>query len=103
MHTAIPATLSPIETLVRFFHRNGYLRRPNLERRKAESRTYKMGYEIRLVAFTKRELADLRRAIRKVGLRPGTPFVKVQRWIQPIYGRDAMDQFVAWLDEFSDS
>ncbi len=61
-----------------------------------------MGYEIRLVAFTQRELRELRRAIRAAGLKPGKPFAKVNRWIQPIYGRDAMDQMVAWFDEFGE-
>lgn len=93
------ATATAIATLVCFYQRNGYLRRPNVDRRKKESRSYKMGYEIRLVANTKRELTELRRAIRQAGLKPGKAFAKVNRWVQPIYGLDALDRFVAWLDE----
>ena len=88
---------TPEQTLVRFFERNGCLRVPNIERRKTESRSYKMGYEIRLVAFTKRELTEIRRAIRAAGLKPGKPFAKVNRWVQPIYGRMATERFVALL------
>ena len=96
-------TDSPTETLVRFFQRNGCLRRPNLDRRKEESANYKKGYEVRLVAFSKRELADIRRAIRKAGLKPGKPFKKVERWVQPIYGKESMEQFVGWVEEFGDT
>lgn len=78
------------------------MRIPNFERRKAESRTYKMGYEIRLAISTKRELAELRRMIRAAGLKPGKPFAKETLTIQPIYGRQAMDRFMQMLSEFGD-
>jgi hypothetical protein len=88
---------TPEQTLVRFFERNGCLRRPNPERRKAEKRYYKMGYEIRLVANSPRELIELQRTIRAAGLKPGKPYAKVNRWVVPIYGRETMERFVAGL------
>jgi len=94
---------SPEQKLVRSFDRNGCLRVPNIERRRADSRTYKMGYEIRLAAFTRRELMELRSTIRAAGMKPGKPFAKANRWIQPIYGRQAAEQFVAWLRQYSTS
>jgi len=102
MNAATPNELTPQQTLVQYFERNGCLRRPNPDRRKTETRSYKMGYEIRFVAHTKRELAELRRAIRGAGLKPGKPFAKVNRWVQPVYGRDAMERFVAWFQSFGD-
>lgn len=90
---------TPERLLASSFERNGCLRVPNPERRKNEPRSYKMGYEIRLVATSKRELRDLRRAIRACGFKPGSPFTKVNRWIQPIYGRQAMESLAELLEK----
>jgi len=103
MDATSPVADSPAETLVLFYKRNGYLRHPNPDRRKAESQSYKMGYEIRLVANSKCELTILRRTIRDAGLKPGKPFAKVNRWVQPIYGRHAMERFLDWIDQYGDA
>jgi hypothetical protein len=87
------------QKLLDCYERNGCLRVPDLERRKKEPRTYKMGYEIRLVARNQSELSELRRAIRAVGFKPGKPFSKVNQWVQPIYGREAMECFIAMFDK----
>ncbi len=100
MDTKVITNEPASRTLVQFYERNGCLRQPNPNRQKKETGTYKMGYEIRLVALSKRELTEIRRAIREVGLKAGKPFAKGNRWIQPIYGRGAMDQFVAWIKHF---
>jgi hypothetical protein len=86
--------------LVNFFCRNGYMRVPNKSRRKKEPSTYKMGYEIRLVAKDKGELALIRRLLKSVDIKPGSPFEKSNQWCQPIYGKSALQQFTQWLDEF---
>ncbi len=83
--------------LVEFYSRNGYMRVPDETRRKKESRTYKMGYEIRLVAQTKRELVLIRRLLRSAGLKPGKPYGKSNQWCQPIYGKQAMERFKQWI------
>jgi len=85
--------------LVEFYTRNGYMRVPDETRRQEESRTYKMGYEIRLVAQTKRELALIRRLLRSAGLKPGKSYGKSNQWCQPIYGKQAMVRFKQWIAE----
>jgi hypothetical protein len=86
--------------LVEFFHRNGYMRVPNEALRQAAPRDYKKGYEIRLVARTQKELATMRRLLRQVDLRAGKPFPKHNQWVQPVYGRAAMDVFNSWLADY---
>ena len=92
----------PEFTLVEFYRRNGYMRVPNETLREDAPREYKKGYEIRLIARSQRELTAMRRLIRQVDLRPGKPFPKHNQWVQPIYGRDAMDLFIIWLDEYGE-
>ncbi len=59
-----------------------------------------MGYEIRLVANSQLELVQLQWTIRAAGLKPGNPYTKANRWVVPIYGRDTMERFVAWIEKF---
>jgi hypothetical protein len=92
----------PEFALVEFYRRNGCMRVPNETLREDAPREYKKGYEIRLIARSQRELTTMRRLIRQVDLRPGKPFPKHNQWVQPIYGRDAMDLFTTWLDEFGE-
>lgn len=81
--------------LVASFRRNGYVRRPNLERLAAEGyQQYKKGYEVRLVASSLRELRDLRRALLQTGFTPERPFRKAQQYRLPIYGRQAVARFL---------
>ncbi len=75
------------------------MRVPNLERREKESATYRKGYEIRFVVATKRQLAEIRRLLRRVGFKPGKPFQKHSRWVQPVYGRHVMQQFRSWMKQ----
>ena len=87
--------------LVEFYRRNGYMRVPNQALREDAPRAYKKGYEIRLVARSQRELSTMRRLLRQVDLRPGKPFPKHNQWVQPVYGRDSMDRFKTWVEEFA--
>jgi len=86
--------------LVEFYHRNGCQRVPDEERRSKEPGSYKKGYEIRLVANSKRELSLIRRLLRSSGLKPGKPFAKTHQWCQPIYGQSAVEQFNEWIEKF---
>jgi hypothetical protein len=88
-----------IEQLASLFQRNGYLRWTNMERRKAEPRTYKKGAELRLVANSKAELRTIRRLLRAVEFNPGKPFVKAKQWRQPIYGRAEVARFLLLIGE----
>ena len=77
------------------FHGSGYVRTVNARLRKKLGQKYKKGYEVRLTARTKTELARLRRMIRTVGFRPGKPYENGSRFVQPIYGKAALDWFQA--------
>jgi hypothetical protein len=93
----------PEAQLVEYFQRNGYMRIPDNGRLGDEGSTvYKKGYEIRLVARTKAELNTIRKLLRETGLKAGKPFAKAQQIVQPIYGKAAMDQFSAWIEEFGE-
>jgi hypothetical protein len=88
-----------VQLLAEFFHRNGYVRRQNPQRFKREgSQKYKKGFEVRLVAGSKSELALIRRALRKVGFRRGKPFPKGKQIIQPLYGREQVARFLSLVD-----
>ena len=45
----IVSNTKAVSELAELFHRNGYVRRPNLNRRALTPRSYKKGYEVRLV------------------------------------------------------
>ena len=83
--------------LAAYFRRNGYVRLPNQDRRHAASRTYKKGYEVRLVANSETELAIIRHLLRAVGFEPGRAFVHASQWRQPVYGRQAVAHFLVLI------
>lgn len=77
-----------------FFERNGYLRLPDLVRQEQEGHsTYKKGYELRLVAFNETELGEIRDLLGQAGFRLAKPHIKVNRIIQPVYGKQAVERF----------
>ncbi len=89
-----------IARLVNFFHRNGYVRQQNAERLSAEGRAvYKKGDEVRLVANSLAELAEIRRLLRAAGFVPGRPFSKSRQYRQPVYGRGQVARFLAMVDD----
>jgi hypothetical protein len=87
-----------IEALAAYFQRNGYVRRINLERREQEGSLYKKGDEVRLVAESRAELAEIRRLLRQAGLKPGRPFAKARQWRQPVYGVSEVVRFLALIE-----
>jgi hypothetical protein len=86
-------------TLARLFQRNGVIREPNAQRRQREKARYKKGYEVRLIAFSRQELATIRRSLERAGFPLARSFVKVRRFVQPVYGRKAVEEFRALLEE----
>jgi hypothetical protein len=85
---------NPERRLLEFFHRNGYVRSPNLTRRKRlGADLYKKGWEIRLVAKSRNELYLIRKLLDKAGLRKGKPFKKGMNTVQPVYGKEAVQWF----------
>ena len=77
------------------YRQSGYVRRFSPKRRKrVGSFLYKKGFEVRLVLTSEEELREARRLLEAVGLRPGKPFRKHSRFVQPVYGKIALDWFI---------
>jgi len=86
--------------LAEFFQRNGYVRRQSADRLKAEgTSSYKKGEEVRLVAATKTELAEMRRLLRDQGFKLGKPFTTAGTHRQPIYGKEQVRRFLELVGE----
>ena|SRR2546421_13129244 len=85
--------------LARLFLRNGVIREPDRLRRAKEKSTYKKGYEVRLVAFTREELGQIRGFLHRAGFPLAKPFAKSRRFVQPVYGRQAVETFRALARE----
>jgi len=85
-----------VARLAELFRRNGYVRMQDPKRLKKEGYgSYKKGDEIRLVAETKAELAEVRKLLKAAGFEPGKPFEKATQYAQPIYGREPVARFMA--------
>jgi hypothetical protein len=79
--------------LIGYFLRNGNIRRPNPKRLREGHERYKKGWEVRLVLTSWLELRQVRRELSAVGLKAGRPYRKATRWVQPVYGREAVAFF----------
>jgi len=77
------------------FRQDGYVRVVNKARRKEMGRKYRKGYEVRLVVKTPPELTQVRQLLRQIGFKPGKPFEKHRRIVQPIYGKAAVEWFLS--------
>ena len=94
------SSATAVEQLAEFFHRNGYVRWQNAERKDTEGwRLYKKGDEVRLVAVNKRELALIRSLLRQAGFKAVRPFVKGRQFRQPLYGRKEVARFLALMEQ----
>jgi hypothetical protein len=91
-----------VEQLARFFHRNGYVRRQSAERLARDRERYKKGDEVRLTAMNKNELAVIRRLLKAAGFKPGSPYRKNSRYQQPVYGKQAVRDFLSLVGERGD-
>jgi hypothetical protein len=80
--------------LLRWFERGGYIRCCDPKRRVREGDAYKKGYEVRFVLDSEKNLQEVRRLLTAAGIRPGKPFRKHQRYVQPVYGRSTVGWFV---------
>lgn len=84
---------SAIRQLGDLFHRNGYVRRVNDERR-TEGQKYKKGDEVRLAANSPAELSLIRRLLHQAGFKVARPFAKGRQFRQPLYGRQEVARFL---------
>ena len=87
-----------IDELVELFERNGVLRWPDADRRAEEGRAYKKGYEVRFVAYSKTELRHIRRLLKHANFPLATPFQKIGRFVQPLYGKQHVERLCEYLD-----
>ena len=81
--------------LAEIFHRAGCVRQPNAARAKRDGQTYKKGYEVRLVAGSQEELAEIRKHLREAGFKLAKPYKRATRMVQPVYGKLNMERFRA--------
>lgn len=89
-----------IAELREFFVRNGYVRFRDEQRVETEgSAYYKKGDELRLVAHSKRELARIRRLLKAVGFRPGSPYTQGHNYRQPVYGQEEVTRFLELISK----
>lgn len=84
-----------VKRLAAFFHRNGYVRRKDPVRRAVKGRLYKKGAEVRLVADSAAELAEIRRLLKRAGFKLARPFAKARQWRQPVYGVAEVARFLS--------
>jgi hypothetical protein len=101
MKEVVPAP-EVVKRLAELFCRNGYVRSANPVRQELEGRLYKKGAEVRLVADSKAELAEIRRLLRRAGFKRARPFAKARQWRQPIYGVAEVARFLSLIGEQSD-
>ena len=89
----------PANRLAALFRQNGYVRRPNADRRADEGyHLYKKGAEVRLVAPTTADLEEVQHLLTRAGFKPARPFAKGRKWCQPVYGMGEVDRFLALVD-----
>ncbi|MEA3266752.1 MAG: hypothetical protein U9P42_07405, partial [Candidatus Fermentibacteria bacterium] len=87
---------SPSEAyLAESFYHRGYIREPNKTRKRKEGRSYKKGYEIRFVACSDDELAEIRQHLQEEGFELARPYNKGTKRVQPVYGKKSMERFKA--------
>ncbi len=70
--------------------RNGCIREPNPDRLAEGHQAYKKGWEVRIVLESQAEAEEVRQLAIRLGLRPGRRYRKGLRWVQPIYGFEAV-------------
>lgn len=87
--------MTQTNTLAEYIQANSYARVPDETRQEEGWSTYKKGYELRIVVKTQADLRKLRRLLLDVGVRPGKAFRKSLQWVQPVYGRQAVNSLIA--------
>jgi hypothetical protein len=97
--TEVAPAVEVVKRLTELFRRNGYVRSVNPVRRLVNGRLYKKGAEVRLVAESKAELAEIRRLLRRAGFKRARPFAKARQWRQPIYGVAEVARFLSLIGE----
>lgn len=88
-----------VKRLAQFYDRAGYLRWPDGQRLDKDGpQVYKKGAELRLVADSKPELAEIRRLLKAAGFKLARPFSKGRQYRQPLYGAEQVIRFLRLID-----
>ncbi len=82
-------------TLTDFLRANSYARVPDETRQEEGWTEYKKGYELRIVVKTQDDLKRVRKLLQDVSIKPGKAYRKAQQWVQPVYGKQAVNSLVA--------
>lgn len=84
--------------LAEIFQAGGYIRHRSAElAEELGPYGYKKGDEVRLVVTSQAELRRVRTLLKSVGLNAGKAFPKHARWVQPLYGAEAVQYFLKLL------
>ena len=87
----------PSAELAGLFARTGHVRCCDAKRRARDGQSYKKGYEVRFLLASEREVREARRLLCAAGLQPGKVFRKHGGFVQPVYGRAAVESFISAL------
>lgn len=89
------ATTPTAPTLVQYLRDNSYARVPDETRQEEGWSAYKKGFEMRIVVKTHDDVRKLRRLLQDASIKPGKAYKKAKQWVQPVYGRAAVNSLVA--------
>jgi hypothetical protein len=88
-----------LNRLAAYFDRNGYVRRRMIESQSSGGgRSARCADELRLTAQSDQELQLIRRLLQQAGFKPGRAFAKKRQFRIPVYGRRAVERFLALVD-----
>lgn len=82
-------------TLADYVRANSYARVPDETRQEEGWTAYKKGYELRIVVKSSDDLKRVRRLLQDAHIKPGKAYRKAQQWVQPVYGKQAVNSLVA--------
>lgn len=87
--------MSEAYSLADFVRANSYARVPDETRQDEGWKEYKKGYELRIVVKTQDDLKRVRKLLQDAAIKPGKAYRKAQQWVQPVYGKQAVNSLVA--------
>lgn len=87
--------MADTNALVDYLRANSYARVPDETRQEEGWGSYKKGYELRIVVKSQDDVKKLRKLLQDSHIKPGKAYRKAQQWVQPVYGKQAVNQLTA--------
>ena len=87
--------MSESNTLTEYLRANSYARVPDETRQEEGWTEYKKGYELRIVVKSQDDLKRVRKLLQDASIKPGKAYRKAQQWVQPVYGKQAVNSLIA--------